>query len=114
MVELTINEFDEVWTSDAFKLGDARCWHYRPEEEVSPGERLYARYLEVENFELGDSFYVPSDYIAGYDEAGAKVVLDASLKQVMGYTWTRTPDFVARKQGRIVPLQPEVEEAGSG
>jgi hypothetical protein len=112
-VEFTINEFDEVWTSDAFKLGDARCWHDRAEEEVNPGEQLYARYLEVENFELGDSFYVPAEYLLGYDEAGEKVLLDASLKVVMSRTWTRTPDFVARKQGRIVPLSSELEGAES-
>jgi len=113
-VELTINEFDQVWTSDGFKLGAARCWHYRREEEVNPEEQLYARYLEVESFELGDSFYVPADYIVGYDEAGDKLLLDASLKVVMNRTWTRTPDFVARKQGRIVPLRPDLEEAGTG
>lgn len=112
-MELTIHECDEVWTSDAYKLGEARSWHYRPEEEVNPGEQLYALYLEVENFELGDCFYVPADYIAGYDESGEKVLLDASLKMVMNRTWTRTPDFVAKKQGRIVRLEPELEEAGS-
>jgi hypothetical protein len=54
-VAITINENDEVWTSDDFKLGRARSWHYRPEKEVYPGEQLYAVYLKVENFELGDT-----------------------------------------------------------
>lgn len=113
-MDLTINEFDDVWTSDEFKLGAARCWHLRPEADVNAAEQLYARYLEVESFELGDSFFVPAEYIEAYDAAEGKVLLSASLKLVMNRTWTRPPDFVVYRRGRIVGLEPELEEANSG
>ncbi len=95
----------EVWTKDGVRLGRARRWHYRPEEEVNPEDLLFASYLEVENFELGDVFFVPDVYLS--DTEGERVVVDATMWQVERRTWTRTPDFAAFGRGRAVLLQEE-------
>jgi hypothetical protein len=101
---MIIKPMDEVWTLDGHKLGIARRWHYRPDGEVSPGERLYAAYLEVKNFELGDVLYVPDFFLIERDEDSGHVLVDATMRQVMQWTWTRTPDFVVRGRSHTVLL----------
>ncbi|MDT8304447.1 MAG: hypothetical protein RRC07_00815 [Anaerolineae bacterium] len=102
---MNVKAKDEIWTEDGARLGVARRWHYRPEDQINPVERLYAAYLEVENFDLGDALYIPDVYLAGRDETTGHVLVAASLKQVMRWTWTRTPDFVAFGLGSAVPLE---------
>lgn len=94
----------EVWTRDGVKLGRARRWHYRPEEEVYPADLLFASYLEVQNFQLGDVFFVPDVYLTGPDESGDRVVVDATMREVERLTWTRRPDFVVGLRGEAVLL----------
>jgi hypothetical protein len=106
---ITIKDLDEVWTTDSYKLGMARCLHYRPEEQINPDEQLYAVYLEVENFELGDDFYIPLMYVLGRDEENGHILLSTSMKQVLNRTWSRMPDFVAKMEGRKECL-PAAEE----
>jgi hypothetical protein len=98
---------DEVRTRDGFKLGYARRWHFRPDEDVDPEVLLFAAYLQVENFELGDTFFVPDVYVVGQDDHGDFVLIDATMKQVEQWTWTRMPDFMIRNQGREVLLPAE-------
>lgn len=104
----------EVWTKDGVRLGTARRWHYRPEEEVHPEDLLFASYLEVENFDLGDSFFVPDVYLAGRRDGNERVEVDATMKEVEHWTWTRRPDFVAVMRGRaaLLPEEPAPEQAG--
>ena len=106
---MLIKYLDEIWTADGFKLGVARRLHYRPEEEVNPDEQLYAAYLEVENFELGDDYYVPIAFIAGRDESTDRILLAVSMRKVMQHTWSRAPEFVAKCLGRAEPLPREME-----
>lgn len=101
---MEIEPMDEVWTWDGHRLGVARRWHYRPEEQVYPADLLYAAYLEVKNFEIGDVLYVPDLFIAGRDETTGHVLVEATIREVMRRTWTRTPDFIVRGQNRVVPL----------
>lgn len=96
----------EVWTKDGIRLGMARRWHYRPEEEINPEDLLFASYLEVENFELGDVFFVPDVYLTHADGSD-RVVVDATMWQVERRTWTRMPDFAAFGRGRAALLQEE-------
>jgi hypothetical protein len=104
---MTVKANEEVWTRDGVRLGAARRWHYRPEEQISPAELLFASYLEVENFELGDVFFVPDVYLTGRDESSGRLLLDATMREVERRTWTRMPDFAARLQGREVLLTEE-------
>ncbi|HSM56470.1 MAG TPA: hypothetical protein VK879_09985 [Candidatus Sulfomarinibacteraceae bacterium] len=101
---ITIHKMDEVWTADDFKLGMAHCLYYRPEDQVRPGELLYAAYLEVVNYQLGDDYFVPLDFIERVDGADSRLKLTVPLKTVMNRTWSRRPEFVARKLGRRAVL----------
>lgn len=103
-MDIEIRARDEIWTSDGYRLGVARDLHYRPEEEVNPEEQLYAAYLEIVNYELGDDFYVPTDFLAERDEENGRVLLDVKMKDVQQRTWSRAPEFVAQKLGRSVHL----------
>lgn len=99
-MEDTIRDRDAVWTDDGFKLGVARALHYRPPHEVNPEEQLYAVYLEVVSYELGDDLFIPTDFLASRDEESQSVSVALPLKAVMQRTWWRAPDFVAKLLGR--------------
>ena len=89
-----IRKFDEVWTADEKKLGLAQKLFHR-QNEVNTDLQLYATYLEVDNFEYGEGFYIPTDFITGRDPVTGHLLLSVSTNQVMNHTWFRMPDFVA-------------------
>lgn len=101
---ITINKMDEVWTSDDYRLGMAHCLYYRPEDQVHPEDQLYAVYLEVINYDLGDDYYVPLDFIERVDGDKPRLQLTVPMKTVMNRTWSRAQEFVAKKLGRRVTL----------
>lgn len=108
---MDIKALDEVWTSDGDKLGVAHSWYYRPDGEVHPGDRLYAAYLGVNNFELGDDFYVPDVYIAGREEESGRVLLAVTSRQIANLTWNRKPNFIAHQRGRAARLPAKSAQA---
>ena len=91
-----IKKFDEVWTVDEKKLGLAQKMFHR-QSEVNPDLQLYATYLAVDNFEYGEGFYIPTDFITGRDPETGHLLLSVTTNQVMNQTWFRMPDFVAHK-----------------
>lgn len=111
-MEISVRDRDEVWSRDDFKLGVARAIHYRPPEEVNPEEQLYAVYLEVVSYELGDDLFVPTEFLGERDETSGRVTVTVPLKVIMKRTWWRAPEFVAKGQGKAVRLStlPENEE----
>lgn len=106
----TIKLRDEVWTVDGHRLGVAAAFHYRPEDEVDLGARLYPVYLEVKNYELGEDFFIPLVFVAERDSETGHLLLSQTMKQVLDNTWGRMPDFVAKMEGRVEPLPKTVEE----
>lgn len=100
-----IKKLDEIWTADNKKLGLVKDLYHRPEEEVDPAVEYYASYLEVENFEYGSDYYVPTDFIDERDEATGAVKLKVSFAKVMDRTWFRMPDFIARGRAQKTELQ---------
>jgi hypothetical protein len=96
-MDLDIKKLDEVWTVDEKKLGLAQQLFHR-QDEINPEQKLYASYLEVENFEYGEGFYVPTDFISGRDPISGHILLSVTTDQVMNQTWFRMPDFVAHRQ----------------
>ncbi|HZD11488.1 MAG TPA: hypothetical protein VE553_09110 [Candidatus Binatia bacterium] len=110
-MEIAVRDRDEVWTSDGYKLGVARALHFRPPQEVSPEEQLYAAYLKVVNYELGDELFIPTGFLASRDATTNRVALTVPAKFVAHRTWSRAPDFVAKRLGREVRLD-ELEEEG--
>lgn len=116
-MDVGVRAGDEIWTADDEKLGVAECLHLRPAEEVNPEEQLYAAYLEIRNYELGDDYYVPTDFLGEREGDGNRVLLPVTMKDVMQNTWSRAPRFALEQWGRRVSLpsgaeaDQELEEA---
>lgn len=112
-MEISVRDRDEVWTSDNYKLGVARALHYRRPEDVNPEEQLYAVYLEVVSYELGDDLFIPTEFLAEREETNKRVTVEVPLKVVMQRTWWRAPEFAANGLGREVRLSAvsEAEDA---
>ncbi|MDX1614340.1 MAG: hypothetical protein R3300_08525 [Candidatus Promineifilaceae bacterium] len=92
---MEIRKLDEVWTADDKKLGLAQKLYHR-EGQSDPKLKLYGSYLEVESFDYGDDYYVPTDFIEGRDAEAGRVYLSVKLQKVLENTWSRLPDFIAR------------------
>jgi hypothetical protein len=104
-----IRKHDEVWTADNIRLGVAHQLVHRT-GDINPQLQLYATYLRVKNFELGQGYYVPTDFIAGRDPATGQIRLTLPFKTVTARTWTRMPQFVLSGLARMEEL-PEREAA---
>ena len=98
-MDLIIGKLDEIWTADEEKLGLAQHLYYR-EEGIDPDLQLYESYIEIENYELGDVFYVPSDFVSGRSDEDHRIRLSVTFSEVLKPTWTRMPHFVAHGEGR--------------
>jgi hypothetical protein len=98
-----VNRNTRVMTADGITLGEAVRVHYRL-DNIDPELRLYAAYLEVTRSEMGNTGFVPTDYIASYSQTGNKLTLSVSFHTFESETWERRPDFVARHQNRVEEL----------
>lgn len=96
-MEHNINKFDEVWTADGKKLGIAYKIFHR-QDDVNPNLQLYKSYICVVNFEYGEEFFVPTDFIEGRDTETGNLLLSISFKRVMDLTYFRMPDFVVHRK----------------
>jgi hypothetical protein len=105
-MEDSINKLEEIWTVEGKKLGLAQYLYHR-QGEINPKLQLYGRYLEVENYDYGDDYYVPMDFISDRDPDSGKVSLTVSFDEVMKRTWFRMPDFIAQGDGRREELPAE-------
>lgn len=95
---------DTVFTSDEQCLGHVVRLYNRPIADVNPAQKLFAHYLLVSNLEIGDSFYIPTDYVTGRDDKEKQIALSLSMKEVAHETLTREPEFVAIGQAEKVNL----------
>lgn len=100
----SVRRMDEIWTEDEYKLGVACSLYYRPADEIDLKNELFPVYLGIKSYELGDTFFVPTPHLAERDDESGRVWLDTTMKGVLGRTWSRMPDFVAKRQGRRVEL----------
>lgn len=93
-MESEIKHLDMVFTKNDEKLGKAiALFSRREDDEVNPALKLYGTYLEIANEDLGDVFFVPTDFIAS--TAAGKVNLSIDMKTIQTETFTRKPQFVA-------------------
>jgi hypothetical protein len=98
-MELKINKLDEVWTADGKKLGLAQRLFHRL-DDINPDLQLYASYLVVENYEYGEVFYIPTDFIVDSQEESERLTLLVTRDRILQRTWFRMPNFVANDQAR--------------
>jgi hypothetical protein len=103
-MDFVINKLEEIWTADDKKLGEANAIYHRL-EGVNPELRYYAHYLHVQNFDYGDDYYIPTDFIKGRDEKTGSVVLEKTFQEVLTNTWTRMPEFILHGNGQIEKLK---------
>jgi hypothetical protein len=97
--ELFVKKLDAIWTSDGKKLGLAQRLFYRT-EGVEPKQLLFEVYLEIENFELGSNYFVPTDFIVEKEDGVGDPVVSKSFQEIQELTWFRMPAFVAAGEGR--------------
>lgn len=102
-MDFTISKLEEVWTADDKKLGVANAVYHRL-EGVNPELKYYASYLHVQNFDYGDDYYIPTDFIDGRDQESGKLSLTKTFQQILENTWTRMPEFILHGNGRIEKL----------
>jgi hypothetical protein len=88
-----------VYTADDTLLGQAICLYHQPDpEEINPALKLYATYLQVASIALGDSFFIPTDFVT--TAAPAQVQLDLTMREIQHETLSRRPGFIASGHGR--------------
>jgi len=100
---IEIKKADEVWTADGKRLGIARELYHRT-DDVNPALGLYATYLEVEDFDFGENFYVPTEFIADRQAETGRIDLSKKRDEALQLTWSRLPDFIAKGHYRKEPL----------
>lgn len=107
---MTINKRDQVFTEDNRLLGAANRLYHRI-EEVRPELKHYETYLLVESFTVGNSFYVPTDFISDHDPQSGDIRLAVTAKKVENKTWTRRPDFILHGEARQEELVEQQQDA---
>lgn len=101
---MIINKDDTVITQDGVELGTAHVLYHRDAATVNPELLWYASYLEVENLDYGDNYFVPTEYIVGHDAGTKRLALSVKFHQILEQTWTRQPDFIAQGQATVEEL----------
>lgn len=102
-MESRVKRLAEVWTSDGRKLGLGQRLFHRA-DGVNTAQLLYGSYLEVENYEFGATYFVPTDFIddTGTDESEIRLII--SFRGIQERTWDRMPSFIARGEGMLESL----------
>ena len=85
-MNLGVKKLDVVWTSDGQKLGLGQRIFHRS-HGVDPANLLYESYLEVENFELGSTYFVPTDFIDDSEVEPGSLQLSKTFDEVQERTW---------------------------
>lgn len=98
-----IRKNDIVETIDGRYLGTAFSLHHR-QDNINPKLELYATYLKTWNEQMGDWFFLPTDFIQSVDLETRLVTLSVDFATVQKETWSRLPDFIARSQDLEVEL----------
>ena len=94
-----MRKLDAIWTSDDQKLGLAQRLFHRL-EDAEPENLLFETYLEIENYDLGSNYFVPTDFIDVSEGTEAELVVNKTFQEIQELTWFRMPAFVAAGKGR--------------
>lgn len=108
MIEI-VRKNISVLTSDGFELGQTHKLYHRL-DEAEPELKLFATYLMVVNFDIGDDFYVPTDYVDTAKWDGTAVYLTLSRNEVGQQSLTTLPQFIAAHRFREEKL-PELDNS---
>ncbi len=106
---ITLTKSDEVWTQDDYRLGHPNRLFHRT-DGIDPDLELYADYVHVMSFDLGDDFYIPTDFIDGRNPENGRITLTVPMETVLKNTWNRIPDFVVHKEAQAEELPGKIFE----
>lgn len=106
MMDLKLRKLEDIWTNDGRLVGQAHSLYHRL-GDVDPELKLYATYLLVISFEIGEDYYIPTDFIEGRDPETGRVMLSVDMLRILEETWERMPDFVARGEAKVEALSKE-------
>ncbi len=93
-MDILITNLEHVYTQDGHHLGQAHRLHHRT-HDTNPALEKFGTYLQVVSFSEGESYYIPTDFIAGYVEGTDNILLSVTMEEIMQRTWFRIPTFVA-------------------
>ena len=98
-MDLQLTQSDMVYSKDGEKLGNPHCIRRRLDpSEADPDLQLYEAYVHVVSFDMGEDFFIPSDFFAERNPTDRRVTLALPFKKIERGNWMRMPDFVARGQ----------------
>ena len=98
-----LKKFAKVITSDDTYLGEVVHLRLRM-GEADVDLKLYAAYLDVTRLEIGARYYVPTDFVAGYEPEEERVVLSVPFSVVQDESWDRQPQFIAGHLDQVEAL----------
>lgn len=90
-----------VMTKDGVQLGLAQSM-YRAEPEDGLEVKPYLSYLKVFDFNSGDDYYIPMEFVT---ESSEDVSLSLSQKQILAKSMSAMPRSVAYGSAEIVHLE---------
>lgn len=112
-MKIDLKQSDEIWTQDGHRLGHPHRIYHRM-DEINPALELYPAYVHVLSFDLGDDFYIPTDFLNGRNADSGHVLLSVPMETVLKNSWDRLPDFVIQKVARPEELPGKLFSNGGG
>lgn len=103
MTTSDIKKYMQVWTSDGEHIGDAISLYQR-RDNINPQQKYYAAYLETFSFEIGEHYYIPTDFLETAKLENGRLTLSLNRDQVEKNIWHRMPMFIAQNQADKVEL----------
>lgn len=90
----TIHFHDTIMTADEQVVGKAqRLYHYDGEEFAEV--QGFTHFLKVFNFETGDDFYIPTEFISDRNAASSTIKLSIPFREIQTRTLSRKPRSIA-------------------
>lgn len=96
MTQTKPKKYDDVWTADEQKLGDAIELHIPTDEAKESLPTYEAGYLEVWNTDSGMRYYIPTRYIQTPHTEDGRTLLSLTFDEVHDNTMDRLPNSIAR------------------
>lgn len=93
------------------RLGRVQALYRRMDQSrVDPAKKVFSDYVEIVNLDIGDDFYIPTNYISHSDEDG--LYFSKSFEEIKSETLNRKPRFIAHGRSQPLHLLPKPEDRG--
>ena len=92
----------DVLSNDGHKLGAAQALFHSRGNVDDIETQPYRRHLKIFNFETGESYFVPTEYLD--QSADLTIVVRASHQSILHEGWDRTPRYIAYDDAEVETL----------